>query len=134
MARCTKNRFLLPLIPMLVSPFVACGGSQQAMTVADHEQALREHEAMIDIVESDCQDRRRNQLTTGPGVPSSAAAELTDAPYTPCWQAADRRELDAHERAAARHRAAIRKAQVQACAENAPGPGGTCNPLLTVTR
>jgi hypothetical protein len=108
-----KNRYLFALVSLLV----ACGTSQppkpRYMSQAEHEQKLREHEAMIPVIEKECQKNRRNELTTGPGVPTSSAVD-DDAPYTPCWKSADRRELDAHENAAAEHRSALRQQQAQA--------------------
>jgi hypothetical protein len=126
MACRAKNPYLFVLVPLLV----ACGTTSSTKThetsLANHEQSLREHEAMIDVIEDECQKNRRNELTTGPGVPSSAAVELTDVPYEPCWKAADRREFEAHENAAAMHRSAIRKAQVQACLGTAHGDQLAC--------
>lgn len=113
-----NNRYLFALVSLVLSLLCACLSSSppkpKYMSQEGHEEALQKHEAMIQVIEDECQKNRRNELTTGPGVPSSAAVELTDAPYTPCWKAADRRELEAHENAAAMHRSALRKAQVSA--------------------
>jgi len=114
MAHCTKNLYFFALIPWLVACLTTPSPKPRYLSTASHEQALREHEAMIEIIEDECQRNRRNELTTGPGVPTSAAVDPRDAPYTPCWKAADRRELDAHENAAAWHRMALRRAQVSA--------------------
>lgn len=113
MARCTTNRYLFALVPLLVACATTSSPKPRDLGPAAREQALREHEAMIEIIEDQCQWNRRDELTTGPGVPTSAAVD-PDAPYEPCWKAADRRQLDAHENAAARHRSALRKAQVSA--------------------
>lgn len=119
----THLRSKLALVPLLA----ACGGTPGTkphdMSTAGHEQAAREREASIANVEQDCQQKRRNQLTTGPGVPTSAATEPAGTPYTPCWQATDRRVVDAHARAAAEHRAAsaaLRDAESRVCTGIAP--------------
>ncbi len=115
MALCTNNRYLFALIPFLVACLTKPPPKDpRDLSTASHEQALREHEAMIEVIEDECHKNRRNELTTGPGVPTSSAVDRTDVPYTPCWKAADRRELDAHENAAAWHRMALRRAQVTA--------------------
>lgn len=115
----TFLRSKLAFLPFLL----ACGGTHgtksHEMSSAGHEQAARAQEAAIANVEDACQQKRRNQLTTGPGVPTSAGSEPADTPYTPCWQAADRRVVDAHARAAADHRTAsaeLRAAEAGACA------------------
>lgn len=114
MARCTKNPYLFALVPLLAACLTKpAPRDPRVLSPASHEQALREHEAMIEIIEDQCHWNRRDELTTGPGVPTSAAVD-PDEPYTPCWKAADRRQLDAHENAAAWHRSALRKAQVSA--------------------
>lgn len=109
-------------IPLLLSLLAgACGGAAGTkphdMSASRHEQAVREHDASIATAEAACQQKRRGQLTAGPGVPTSAAND-PDQPYTPCWRAVDRRVIDAHTRAAAEHRAAseaLRAAEARAC-------------------
>jgi len=113
----TKNRYLFALAPLVVGCMTSQPPKPQYMSQAEHEQKLREHEKMITVIENQCQKDRRNELTTGPGVPTSSAVD-DNAPYTPCWKAADRRELEAHENAAAEHRKAIRKEQAEAMASS----------------
>jgi hypothetical protein len=115
----TLLRSKLALLPLLVACSGTPGTKPHDMSSASHEQAAREHKSAIANVEDACQQKRRNQLTTGPGVPTSAGSEPADTPYTPCWQAADRRVVDAHANAAAKHRTAsaeLRDAEARACA------------------
>lgn len=104
---------------------VGCGSSTtnpHAMSTTRHDEAAESRDRGIATTEADCQAKRRNELTAGPGVPTSAAVD-SEQLYTPCWHASDRRVIDAHTRAAADHRAAsqaLRDAESNACAGIAP--------------
>lgn len=97
-----------------------CGSGPKAhpTSAAAHERAAEAHEAEAEGIENQCWKARRNELTT-PVDAEANTIERLDKPGEPCWKAQDKRFLDAHRDAAAKHRAAsteLRAAEASACA------------------
>ena len=104
------HALLRSIVPILLA--AACGGPNlHDASAAKHQRAAEHHEAAAEGIEDQCAKDRRRELTT----PVDASK--------PCWKAADKRFLDAHRDAAAKHRAAsaeLRAAEARACSGLSP--------------
>lgn len=102
-----RNISILTFFPIIIA--TGCGGSPKPhdSSVAEHERIAQQHDREAAGVEDRCAKARQSQLTTPAGGDAG-----------PCWTAADKRFVDAHRDAAAKHRAAsaaLQAAESQAC-------------------